>query len=342
MKTNKPIKITNKLPDGFLSVPPKNITKLFDRPTLIHLKGKREPPAFISVLLHGNEFSGLKIIQKFLKKYEEKDLPKSLVLFIGNPLACSKGRRQLDNQPDFNRIWNLNPPHPIAKEVLKYVRQKSICWAVDIHNNSGKNPLYSCINKKDKRFVRLAGMFSKKVVYFTQPDSVLSMALSKICPAIVIEAGLPGKLQGITAGVRFIQKLLDEKEKWENKSFKLSHIYSTVAAIHIDKNSNISFDSRPVLKKKHLSLTNRLDEFNFKKLKKGTILGKINSSRQIQLLDNKGKNIFDQFFSIKENNWVVKKSFIPSMFTKNTRIAKSDSLAYAMKQIHIDQFFKHP
>ena len=64
---NEKLQIINHIPEGFLSIKPKEITKLIDRPTLIHLKGEVNKPFFISILLHGNEFSGLIILQKILK-----------------------------------------------------------------------------------------------------------------------------------------------------------------------------------------------------------------------------------------------------------------------------------
>ena len=336
---NESLKIIQHIPEGFLNIKPRDITKLISSPTIIQLKGEIEPPLFISLLLHGNEFSGLIILQEILKKFGKR-LPRSLIVFMGNPKACAKGVRHLEDQPDFNRIWK-EEKYPLAKSVLQYVRGQEIYAAVDIHNNTGQNPLYSCISRKETEFIKLAQNFSEDVIYFTRPNTVLSIALSRQAPALVTECGLPGDSQGITSGIKFIENLLSGEEQWKEADIKIPHIYSTHASLFIDSDSNISFDLQSDLKSNHFYLTDQLDKFNFMEIPVGTVLGKVKEPERIKLIDNNGVNVFNQFFSIVENNWIVKTSFIPSMFTKDARVAKSDCLGYVMKKILIADFLKN-
>ncbi len=328
------LKIIDYIPEGFLEIKPKDITQLISAPALIHLRGKKERAFFISILLHGNEFSGLIILQRILQKYRRQALPMSLILFIANPQACAQGLRQLKGQPDFNRIWKGGSLYEesLIQPVLRYARDQNIRGAIDIHNNSGKNPVYACINKQTEEAFRLAQAFSEKIVYFTKPDTVLSMALSEICPSVVIECGLPGDSAGIASGVQLMETILDPAERWKKGKIKDISVYHTRAALHIDPDTAVSFHSRPFLKEGHLCFVSHLDEFNFKLLKAGAVLGKISDPKQIRLLDKSGLNIFDQFFEIVENNLTVKSPFIPCMLTKNAQIAKSDCLGYIMKK----------
>ena len=330
------LKIIQHIPEDFLDIKPREITKLISSPTIIQLKGEIEPPLFISLLLHGNEFSGLIILQEILKKFGKK-LPRSLIVFMGNPKACAQGVRHLEDQPDFNRIWK-EEKYPLAKSLLQYVREREIYAAVDIHNNTGENPLYGCISQKSIEFIKLAQNFSEYVIYFTRPDTVLSIALSHQAPALVIECGLPGDSQGITSGIKFIENLLSVGEDWKKEDIKIPHIYSTYASLFIDSDSTVSFDLKSDSKNDHFCLTDQLDKFNFTEIPSGTVLGKVNEPKRIKLIDNNGVNVFNQFFSIVENNWIVKTSFIPSMFTKDTRVAKSDCLGYVMKKNPIAEF----
>ena len=336
--TNEKLKILNYIPEGFLDIKPKEITKLIDSPTLLHLKGEKDQPFFISILLHGNEYSGLIILQKILKKYCNKILPRSLIIFIGNPKACEQGVRHLKDQPDFNRIWKGGSPYEesLTKPVLEYAKNQKIQGAIDIHNNTGRNPVYACINKKIEDFIKMAQGFSKHIVYFTQPDSVLSIAFSNICPAIVIECGLPGHIQGITAGVHFIENILDKEEKWKKNEIKTFPVYHTFATLYIDPDAVVCFHPQPFLKENHLCFISQLDELNFQQLKVGTFLGKISDTTQLKLIDKNGSNIFNQFFSVTENNLTIKSSFIPGMLTKNVQIAKSDCLGYIMEKEFIN------
>ena len=52
------------LPEGFFELETSNIRNLFPNPTLIHLEGKDPNVLFISILLHGNEYTGLKAMQR--------------------------------------------------------------------------------------------------------------------------------------------------------------------------------------------------------------------------------------------------------------------------------------
>ena len=336
---NEKLKIIDHIPEGFLEIKPRKITQLLDSPTLIHLKGEKDEPFFISTLLHGNEISGLIILQNILKKYCNRNLPRSLIIFIANPKACEKGLRHLKDQPDFNRIWkdsSSSYKETLIKPVLQYVKNQKVRGAVDIHNNTGRSPIYACISEKKEEFIKLAQTFSENIVYFTKPDTVLSIALSNICPSVVIECGLPGHTPGIASSMKFIESILDKQEKWKkNKINKLS-IYSTYATLLIAPDTTVCFHAQPFAKDKHLCFVNQLDEFNFKQLKVGTVLAKINNSKQMQLIDKNGRNIFNQFFSIIENNLTVKSPFIPCMLTKDAQIAKSDCLGYIMEKISID------
>ena len=336
------LKIIDFLPGGFLEVSPKKMTKLIGVPTLISLKGEKDSPLFISIILHGNEFSGLIILQEILKKYQNRGLPQSLIIFVANPRACEQGLRHLKDQQDFNRIWKEGSFYDdfLTRPLLQYIKDQNIEYAIDIHNNSGRNPVYACITEKEEPFFSLAQLFSKNIVYFTQPDSVLSMALSKICPTVVIECGLPGSFEGISSGVRFIESLLDPEEQWKNHKIRKPFVYHTCATIHISSEALVEFRSPPILAENHhLCFIEQLEELNFKPLEKGTVLAKISHPQHIKLIDKKGQDAFHQFFSIVQKDLIVKSSFIPCMLTKDIQIAKNDCLGYVMQKISLD--FEH-
>ena len=332
------LRIIDHIPKGFLEMRPREVTQLIDSPTLLHLKGEKDQPFFISVLLHGNEYSGLIILQRILKKYYNQILPRSLIIFVANPRACAQGLRHLKDQPDFNRIWKGGSSYEdsLIQPVLQYAKDQKIQGAIDIHNNTGRNPVYACINQKKEEFIKLAQVFSENIVYFTKPDSVLSIALSDMCPAIVIECGLPNDSQGIVSGVTLIESILNKEEKWKKNQIKRTPIHHTYATLYIELDSHVHFYPQPVLKGKNICFIDDLDKLNFKQLKVGTFLGKVSDSKQIKLIDKNGKNIFNQFFSIVENNLTVKSSFIPGMLTKDIQIAKSDCLGYVMEKIPLD------
>ncbi|MDZ4150999.1 MAG: peptidase M14, partial [Methylicorpusculum sp.] len=79
------------LPEGILDATPQSLINYLPQPALIHLTGKQAAPLFVSVMLHGNEPTGLLAVQALLKKYENRSLPRSMSIFFGNAQAAAAG-----------------------------------------------------------------------------------------------------------------------------------------------------------------------------------------------------------------------------------------------------------
>ena len=103
--------VLDTLPERFLDTPARELHRLLAGPTLIHLPGRRQPPLFISVLLHGNEDSGVVALQSVLRAYGQRLLPRALSILIGHVAAAREGLRRLDHQPDDNRVWPGGKAH---------------------------------------------------------------------------------------------------------------------------------------------------------------------------------------------------------------------------------------
>ncbi len=164
----------DKVPDGFLDCPADRLASILPGPSLIDLPGRGQNPLFLSVLLHGNENSGLLAVQNALRRHADRLLPRGLLLFVGNVKAAAAHVRTLPEQADFNRVWpgTLTPDAPeaiMAQEVFDYVASRNPFASIDIHNNTGFNPHYSCITRLEPEFIALARLFSRIVVHFQRP-----------------------------------------------------------------------------------------------------------------------------------------------------------------------------
>ncbi len=168
------------IPEGLLSLPASRLHELLDGPTLIHLEGRDPTPVFISALLHGNEDSGWEAMRALLLQYQNSPLPRSLSLFIGNVAAAKDAARHLEGQHDYNRIWSRgeSTEHQMAAKIVEIMQQRKLFASIDIHNNTGLNPHYACVNALEPKFFHLATLFSRTVVYFIQPAEVQSIAFS--------------------------------------------------------------------------------------------------------------------------------------------------------------------
>ena len=169
----------DRVPDGLLERPASALYQQIKGPTLIHVPGREKRPLVVSVLQHGNEVTGWEAIRRLLKNHWPlRELPRSLLILIGNPLAAKHRLRRLDDQPDFNRCWpggnEVDSAYTrLFRQIHERMRELKPLAVIDIHNNTGLNPHYAAVNLIRSDYLRLASLFSSKVVYFTMPAGTL-------------------------------------------------------------------------------------------------------------------------------------------------------------------------
>jgi len=199
------------LPAGLLEHPASDLYQQLDGPTLITLRGQREQPLVVSVLQHGNEITGWDAVRRLLKShYQHDELPRTLVILVGNPRAAQHRLRRLDDQPDFNRCWPggiaVDPEYSgLFRRLHDRLLQLRPLACIDIHNNTGLNPHYAAVNRIRSDYLRLASLFSSKVVYFTMPGGTLSHSMSEFCPSLTLECGQAGEGHGTDHSLAFIE-----------------------------------------------------------------------------------------------------------------------------------------
>ena len=153
------------LPEGFFDITTANIRSLFPNPTLVQLDVEDRNFLFVSILLHGNEYSSLRVTQEVLARYTES-LPRSILMFVGNVRAAEANLRHLPDQCDYNRCWpgTLMESIPITqmmRRIIEIAHGLPLFAAIDIPNNTGKNPHYACITDPNKRNQNLASRFNR-------------------------------------------------------------------------------------------------------------------------------------------------------------------------------------
>ncbi len=332
------LKILNKLSEKILALPAHRLYEELPGPTLVHIKGKREPALFLTVLLHGNENSGWDVVKNILNKYKGEKLPRSLSIFIGNVKAARYKKRKLETQTDFNRIWSTGetPEHLMVRSVIKTMRERKIFASIDIHNNNGLNPHYACINKLDGRFLKLAREFSRMVIYFIRPTGVQSLAFSELCPSVTLECGQPGDEYGIQLATRYVDKILHlETLKPEPGIEDKIDLYHTIGIAKIPEELDFSFNGD----KADIEFVKGIETLNFEEISDNTLLGKIkdNITKPLIVINEEGEDIFDHYLSINDNNIVTKIAIVPAMLTTDKNIVRQDCLCYLMERYDLKQ-----
>ncbi len=327
------------LPKELLTATSASLHSLFPEPTLFHIPGKHKEPLFISVMLHGNEPTGFLALQKLFIKYQKQELPRSLSFFLGNTEAASFGKRRLQDQPDFNRIWP-GTEFPESKEtrmtqqIVDIMQSRNIFASIDVHNNTGLNPHYACINKLENQYLQLGALFGRLIVYFTRPKGVQSAAFAEICPAVTLECGKPGHQHGVDHAFEYLNSCLHLSELPTQAVHPQDiDIYHTVAQVKVNDEVNFSFNNTD----SELLFDKELERMNFTEIAAGTQFGTVNNHSGIPLnaKDETGKVVTEQFFSIVDNKLQVTKSSMPAMLTLDENVIRQDCLCYLMERISL-------
>lgn len=328
------LRIWDHIPEKLLESPAESLVEVLGGPALIHLPGRRRPPLFVSVLLHGNEVTGWEAVRDLLRRYRESGLPRAMSLFIGNVQAAKEGRRRLDGQEDYNRIWmaGTTPEHAMTHQVLEEMRKLGVFASVDIHNNTGVNPHYACVNRLDHRFFHLAALFGRSVVYFTKPEGVQTSAFAELCPAVTLECGQPGDPRGLAHAREYLDACIHLAEMPAHPV--ASHdidLYHTVAVVKIPDFLDFGFGKDSAT----LRFPENLDHMNFTELPEGSRLAWLDegSAGRLVVADEAGRDIGDRYLDYRGGEIVTKVPLMPSMLTLNREVIRQDCLGYFMERL---------
>jgi len=335
------------LPDGLFDTEAHDLERRLGAPTLIHLPGEREPALFVSVLLHGNEPVGWDAVRSLLKARLERfgtlRLPRAMSLFIGNLAAATAGVRHLPEQPDYNRVWPgsqlpRTPEHDLMQQVVDIMEERGLFASVDIHNNTGCNPHYSCVNVIDNRYLHLATLFGRTVVYFMQPRGVQSAAMARLCPAVILECGKVGERHGTEHACEYLDACLHISALPEHPvPVHDIDLFHTVAQVKVPP--ELSFGFAPA--EADILFSPELERFNFRELPPGTALGLVNGRGEFRLevRDERGMDVADRYFHLEDGELRLKQSVMPSMLTRDEAVIRQDCLGYLMERYndHVPQ-----
>lgn len=327
--------VFDQLPESMLALDADQLHTVLDGPALIRISGKIKQPLFVTVLQHGNEQTGWLAVRKLLRAYQGRELPREMLLFVSNVAAAREGMRCLDDQPDYNRVWGAgdSDEHQLMREVVERVRESKPFASIDIHNNTGLNPHYACINKLDNQFLQCATLFSRTLVYFLKPDGVQSLALADICPSVTLECGQPGQQQGIEHAYSYLEAMLSMHEIPSHavRAGDMS-LFHTVAVVKVPEHIQFSVNDESAA----LNFIDNLDEMNFSELDAGTVFAEI--SREIgdvvlEVTDELGQDVASKYFDYSDNKVRTRVPLMPSMLTQNKEIIRQDCLCYLMERL---------
>ncbi len=329
------------LPEGLLERPASALYQQIQGPTLIHLEGRNKRPLVVSVLQHGNEITGWEAVRRLLKNRSPcEELPRSLMILIGNPLAAKHRLRRLDEQPDFNRCWpGGNEVDSEYTRLFRRIHQRFVelqpLAVIDVHNNTGLNPHYAAVNLIRSDYLRLASLFSSKVVYFTMPAGTLSLSMSEHCPSLTLECGQAGEIHATDHTQAFLETCLHlESISPKRIDAEAVHLFHMVATVYVNNDVLFGFGRVPV----DLALREDLDSLNFRELPAGVSFGELNNPDKLPLraVNPDGHEVTDEYFRFGRGKVETTREIMPSMLTLDRRVIQQDCLCYLMDRIHFE------
>lgn len=304
------LKIAAALPDSLADVPATALADELGGPTLFDLRKPKAPPLFVSVLLHGNEVSGWDAVRGLL--YEFRSI--SSLLFLANLDAAREGVRALPNQEDFNRVWEggATSEAALAAEVTAWVADADPYVAVDIHNNTGRNPPYAVICRTDRTTLAFAGAFAERALLASQPGGFQTRRFTRFCTAVTIEVGTPDDPNSTTRAAQYVAELLANypRPPAGTRAPEELLLFETVARVLVTESTEIE----PAMQ-----------QFNFRRAPAGLGL-----TRRGPLVARSadGDDISDEYFTPDNGMAVLAQPTFLAMYTRDLDSARRDCLCY--------------
>ena len=284
-------------------------------PTLFDLRKDGEPPLFVSVLVHGNEVSGWDAVRALHRELAAV----SALVFVGNVAAARADVRALPGRVDFNRVWEGGdcPEAALAAEVVGIAAAAKPRLAIDIHNNTGRNPPYAVVARADRPTLTLARTFSNLTLFATQPGGFQTRRFAEFCPAVTVEVGTPQDPASTARATAFLARLLSEGVQRAD--------LTTLALFETTARVTVSADTE---------LVPETQGYNFRTAPAGTVLAHAGT---LSAWSADGREIGTEYFRRRNGATVLNDAAAIAMYTPDLDAARLDCLCYLLepRSVHV-------
>jgi hypothetical protein len=212
------------------------------------------------------------------------------------------------------------------------MRKRNVFVTVDVHNNTGLNPHYACIQKMSNRFLQLGTLFSRLVVFTKKPEGTLSGAFSSLCPSVAVECGRAEDPGGVTHTLEFLEACLHLAEVPDHPPPECDlELYHSRAVVKIPEDVAISFDGSTA----DLAFRSDLDRLNFQEVPAGTRLADLSPGTipSLEVRDEEDRDVMQRYFICNGKELRTISPFIPAMFTVSEEAVRQDCLGYLMERM---------
>ncbi len=224
-------------------------------------------------------------------------------------------------------------------EAVDVMAGRGVFASIDLHNNTGCNPHYACLDRLDPPSLHLATLFSRTVVYFTSPRGVQAQALSRLCPAVTLECGKVGERHGVEHARDFLDASL-------HLSALPTHpvpahdldLFHTVARMRVPDGVEFGFDPGQKPLEGTIQFSPDLDRLNFRELPAGAALGWVHGHGvRLEVRGGDGRDQTAHYLEVEDGELRLRVPVMPSMLTRDALVIRQDCLGYLMERYRLDQ-----
>ena len=306
------LRVETTLPRALTELPAAALADALGGPTLFDLRRTGEPPLFVSVLVHGNETSGWDAVRRLRSELTAS----SALLFVGNVEAARAGVRALPGRPDFNRVWEGGewPEAQVAHAVAEYVERALPRLAVDVHNNTGRNPPYSVVTRQDAATLGTARAFAERALLATQPTGFQTGRFARFCTAVTVEVGTPDDPSSAHRAAAFLRRQLARSPTRKPMADDAPlAVFETVARVTLSDDA---------------VLVPETQRFNFRTAPAGAMLLK-RGTLTAHAAD--GADLGEVYLHNRNGATLLKRPSVLAMYTGSIQAARQDCLCYFLE-----------
>jgi hypothetical protein len=299
----------------------------------------------VSCLLHGNEPSGFVAMVDVLRRGER--FPFDLWVLIGNVRAATEdglyAHRYLDDQEDFNRIWDVpsatTDMRRCAAAILEELRSADLEAAIDLHNNSSRNPYYSIVPLLSPEGLLLASLCADSMLLWRLHLHTLMEALTTVCPAVSVECGALHLSDGNSFASGVVHRFLTAADFAVPAVGDRPRPRRMVEILHrVTVRPDLEFSFGAAVDGADFVVVPELDRYNFEVLPALHTIGHVDRGAAMPLFawDVTGRDVTDQVFRITPDGAVIiATDVMPMMMTTTVQQARRDCLFYTACPVDI-------
>lgn len=304
----------------------------------------------VCTLLHGNETSGARALQRFLAEAITPEV--DLVCILGSVptalLAPVLTHRQRPGGRDLNRCFGpalqgQEPARPdeeadqdvaLARAIFGAIEQLRPEAAVDLHNTSGKSPAYAIASYFDAERAALTRYFAERLIITDLRLNTFTEAVDPLCPVVTVECGGahdPESHETAYAGlVRYARgEALRVQRVQLERSAPLT-VLEHPLRVELVQGASLSLGAAPN-PNADLTLRTDIERYNYEHLPEGTALGWL-GPRGLPVLTcrRREQDIAHAIFADQHGELVTRRPLDLLMVTTRLDLAQSDCLFYAV------------